>query len=409
MIKKLIDDNKIHDFAQKVTTPFYIYSSDKIIENYNSYARPLTEIDSLICYSVKANSNLSILKMLSNNNSGFDVVSKGEIERVLLAGGDAEKIVFSGVGKTMDEIEFGIAKNILCFNVESLDELKSISEVASSLNKRANISIRVNPSIDPKTHPYITTGLSENKFGIHENEIFDAYKMAKDLDNLNIVGIDYHIGSQITDLQPFVDSATKVLEIVHALKEMKINLSHIDVGGGLGITYKDEKSIKRESFLDKLIEIISPTDLKLIVEPGRSIVGDAGLLVTKILNIKNSGDKNFAIVDAAMNDLLRPPLYNAHHRIKNISKPSNSEEAIYDVVGPVCETTDYLGKDRKLSIEKGDYLVVEDVGAYGFSLSSNYNSRPRIAEYILLEDEIKLIRSREDFSNLILDESDLMI
>ena len=190
---------------------------------------------------------------------------------------------------------------------------------------------------------------------------------------------------------------------------MKINLSHIDVGGGLGITYKDEKSIKRESFLDKLIEIISPTDLKLIVEPGRSIVGDAGLLVTKILNIKNSGDKNFAIVDAAMNDLLRPPLYNAHHRIKNISKPSNSEEAIYDVVGPVCETTDYLGKDRKLSIEKGDYLVVEDVGAYGFSLSSNYNSRPRIAEYILLEDEIKLIRSREDFSNLILDESDLMI
>ena len=193
------------------------------------------------------------------------------------------------------------------------------------------------------------------------------------------------------------------------MKEMKINLSHIDVGGGLGITYKDEKSIKRESFLDKLVEIISPTGLKLIVEPGRSIVGDAGLLVTKILNIKNSGDKNFAIVDAAMNDLLRPPLYNAHHRIKNISKPSNSEEAIYDVVGPVCETTDYLGKDRKLSIEKGDYLVVEDVGAYGFSLSSNYNSRPRIAEYILLEDEIKLIRSREDFSNLILDESDLMI
>ena len=409
MANNLIDYDKIYDFAQKTQTPFYLYSADQILNNYKSYSQCLTKTDSLICYSVKANSNLSILKLLSDNDSGFDVVSKGEIERVIIAGGNTNRIVFSGVGKTEEEVRFGIENNILCFNVESLDELQMISQIAGALNKKANISIRVNPSIDPKTHPYITTGLSENKFGIHESDIINAYKLARDLDNLNIVGIDYHIGSQITNLQPFIDSATKVLEIVSELKRMKINISHIDIGGGLGINYEDGKSISTEKLLDKIVEIILPSGLKLIIEPGRSIVGNAGLLITKVLNIKISGDKNFAIVDAAMNDLIRPPLYNAHHRISTLSTSLNAKEEIYDVVGPVCETADYLGKDRKLSVIKNDYLAVEDVGAYGFSLSSNYNSRPRIAEYILLEDEIKLIRSREDFSNLILDESDLMI
>ena len=409
MNNTLIDEKKLNDFASKSATPFYLYFADQIVENFNSYSTHIDGVGGLVCYSVKANSNLSILRLLAKNNSVLDVVSKGEIERVLLAGGNSKKIVFSGVGKTSDEILFGIENDILCFNVESMEELDKISQVASSRKKSANISIRVNPAIDPKTHPYITTGLSENKFGIPESEIFDAYSYAKKQDFLNIVGIDYHIGSQITDIQPFLDSANKVLGIVRDLKNMNINLSHFDIGGGLGISYEHDKIVNPSNLIEKVINILSPTNLKLIIEPGRSIVGNAGLLITRVINIKNSGQKNFAIVDAAMNDLIRPPLYDAYHNIRELNKTLVAKERTYDVVGPVCETADYLGKNRKLSIVTGDLLLIEDVGAYGFSLSSNYNSRPRVAEYMLVDNDIKLIRSRENLSNMILDEIELLI
>ncbi len=402
------DNIDIQELGHTIETPYYLYSENIINRNVDEYINELKNIDSLICYSVKANSNLSILSLFAKKGLGFDIVSGGELQRVIKAGGDMSKIVFSGVGKTDEEIEFALKNNIYCFNVESQGELDRIETIASSLNVKANISLRVNPEIDAKTHPYITTGLSENKFGISQTDVLNTFKMISNSKSLNICGIDYHIGSQIVDLEPFTDSAKKVLSIINELKREHISLSHVDLGGGLGISYNDELPVKRGDYVRSVVEVFKDANLKIIFEPGRSIIGDAGILVTKVIEKKtNKYGKNFIIVDAGMNDLIRPPLYNAFHKISSVVKniaPTDS----FDVVGPVCETADFFGKDRRLSANIGDLIVIEDTGAYGFVLSSNYNSRPRVAEYLVSNNNVACIRGREIFSDIIGDEEDYL-
>ena len=401
------DDLNLLDFTLLNQTPFYLYSEKTILNNYNSYVNSFTNHDHLVCYSVKANSNLSILSLLAKLNSGFDIVSAGELSRVIEAGGDPSKTVFSGVGKTEDEIRFALEKKIMCFNVESLEELFTINKIALEHNAIANIAIRVNPSIDAKTHPYITTGLKDNKFGIDESEVIDAYKEASTLKGLNIFGIDFHIGSQIMDITPYKDSLSKIVKIINDLKKLNINITHIDIGGGLGISYKDEKEPSKAELVKSLTDALKPLKLKIIIEPGRSIVGNSGLLVTKIINVKQTPTKKFVIVDAGMNDFIRPPLYDAYHSIKEMFL-SNIEKFKCDVVGPICETTDFFGKDRLLGVSKGDFLVIEDVGAYGSVFSSNYNTRPKTAEHLVRGNEAVLIRSRETVEAILANEKSLL-
>tara|TARA_Y100000766_G_scaffold29570_1_gene20546 strand:+ start:3083 stop:4330 length:1248 start_codon:yes stop_codon:yes gene_type:complete len=402
------DNIDIQELGQTIETPYYLYSENIINKNVDEYISELQNIDSLICYSVKANSNLSILSLFAKKGLGFDIVSGGELQRVMKAGGDMSKVVFSGVGKTDEEIEFALKQNIYCFNVESQGELNRIQTIASSLDVRANISLRVNPEIDAKTHPYITTGLSENKFGISQNDVLNSFKIISNFDSLNICGIDYHIGSQIIDLEPFTDSAKKVLSIINELKKQNIFLSHVDLGGGLGISYNNESPVSRGDYVQSVVDIFKDTNLKIIFEPGRSIIGDSGILVTKVIETKNNKlGKNFIIVDAGMNDLIRPPLYNAYHKISSVTKHSTTKD-VFDVVGPVCETADFFGKDRHLSANIGDLIVIEDTGAYGFVLSSNYNSRPRVAEYLISKNNVACIRRRETFSDIIGDEEDYL-
>ena len=402
------DNIDIQELGHTIETPYYLYSENIINRNVDEYINELKNIDSLICYSVKANSNLSILSLFAKKGLGFDIVSGGELQRVIKAGGDVSKIVFSGVGKTDEEIEFALKNNIYCFNVESQGELDRIETIASSLNVKANISLRVNPEIDAKTHPYITTGLSENKFGISQTDVLNTFKMISNSKSLNICGIDYHIGSQIVDLEPFTDSAKRVLSIINELKREHISLSHVDLGGGLGISYNDELPVKRGDYVRSVVEVFKDANLKIIFEPGRSIIGDAGILVTKVIEKKNNKyGKNFIIVDAGMNDLIRPPLYNAFHKISSVVKNIAPRDS-FDVVGPVCETADFFGKDRRLSANIGDLIVIEDTGAYGFVLSSNYNSRPRVAEYLVSNNNVACIRGREIFSDIIGDEEDYL-
>ena len=402
------DNIDIQELGQTIETPYYLYSENIINKNVDEYISELQNIDSLICYSVKANSNLSILSLFAKKGLGFDIVSGGELQRVMKAGGDMSKVVFSGVGKTDEEIEFALRQNIYCFNVESQGELNRIQTIASSLDVRANISLRVNPEIDAKTHPYITTGLSENKFGISQNDVLNSFKIISNFDSLNICGIDYHIGSQIIDLEPFTDSAKKVLSIINELKKQNIFLSHVDLGGGLGISYNNESPVSRGDYVQSVVDVFKDTNLKIIFEPGRSIIGDSGILVTKVIEKKNNKlGKNFIIVDAGMNDLIRPPLYNAYHKISSVTKHSTTKD-VFDVVGPVCETADFFGKDRHLSANIGDLIVIEDTGAYGFVLSSNYNSRPRVAEYLISKNNVACIRRRETFSDIIGDEEDYL-
>ncbi len=402
------DNIDIQELGQTIQSPFYLYSENIIISNIGEYIDELKNVDSLICYSVKANSNLSILSLLSKKGLGFDIVSGGELHRVIKAGGDTSKVVFSGVGKTDEEIEYALKNNIYCFNVESPGELNRIDSKATTLGLKANISLRVNPEIDAKTHPYITTGLSENKFGISQDDILRTFKMINDFKSLNICGIDYHIGSQIVNLEPFTDSAKKVLSLINELKKVNINLSHVDLGGGLGIKYKDEPLIKKRDYVRSVVEVFKNSNLKIIFEPGRSVVGDAGILVTKVIEKKNNKNgKKFIIVDAGMNDLIRPPLYGAYHKISPVKK-NNTSTDLFDIVGPVCETADFFGKDRHLVANIGDLVVVEDAGAYGFVLSSNYNSRPRVAEYLISNNNVSCIRGREKFSDIIGDEEDYL-
>jgi len=402
------DEVNVLDFAKTNQTPFYLYSQNLITHNFMQYTQNLKSLNHLLCYSVKANSNLSILSILSNLGSGFDIVSAGELQRVIAAGGDPAKTVFSGVGKTEEEIKFALSKNILCFNIESQEELNTLNKIALAEKKIANVSVRVNPAIDVKTHPYITTGMRDNKFGIDESEIINLYQEANDHKGLNIRGIDFHIGSQITSLEPFIDALSKVIGIIKELKSLKIELEHIDIGGGLGISYDKKPIVSKEDFSKEILKLVEPLDLKLLIEPGRSIVGDAGILVTKVINTKKSPSKNFLIVDAGMNDLIRPPLYSAYHSIKEVSQTKN-KKFLFDVVGPVCETADFLGKDRMLSVKQGDYLCVENVGAYGFVLSSNYNTRPKIDEYLAKDTDIKKIRIRDTIEQILENEKKCLV
>jgi len=398
--KFYIENVLIEDIAKKFSTPSYIYSKENILNNYLNFKNQFDDIDHLICFSVKSNPNIAILNLLANNGSGFDIVSGGELQRVITAKGDPQKVVFSGVGKSKEDIELAIKHDILTFNVESESELYRIQNAAKKLNKKANISIRVNPNVDPKTHPYISTGLKKNKFGVDEKNAILMYKIAKKLDSINIKGIDCHIGSQITELKPFEDSIKKLMELINHLKSIDIFIKHIDIGGGIGIKYSKEEPPTFSDYAKTVKNILQDTDLKIIFEPGRALIGKSGVLLTEVEFIKNGPEKNFVIVNAAMNDLMRPTLYDAFHEIINLSE-SKSQKKKYDIVGPICETGDFLGKDRLLSVEENNILAILDVGAYGMSMSSNYNSRPKASEIIVDDDKFYTIRNRETFADLI--------
>ena len=395
-----IENVLVEDIIKKFSTPSYVYSKKIILDNYLNFKKQFEDMNHLICFSVKSNSNIAILNLLVNNGAGFDIVSGGELQRVIAAKGDPKKVVFSGVGKSQEDIELAIKHDILTFNVESESELYRIQNTAKKLNKKANISIRVNPDVDPKTHPYISTGLKNNKFGVDEQNAISMYKIAKELDAIEIKGIDCHIGSQITELQPFEDSIKKLLALIDYLKSIDILIEHIDIGGGIGIQYSEETPPTFSDYGKTVKNILKERDLKIIFEPGRALIGKAGILLTEVEYIKNSSEKNFLIVNAAMNDLMRPSLYEAFHEIINLS-PSDSEKKNYDIVGPVCETGDFLGKGRLISAEENNILAVLDVGAYGMSMSSNYNSRPKAAEILVDDNKFYLIRNRENFADLI--------
>ena len=395
-----IENVLVENITKKFSTPSYVYSKKIILDNYLNFKKQFEDMNHLICFAVKSNPNIAILNLLVNNGAGFDIVSGGELQRVIAAKGDPKKVVFSGVGKSQEDIELAIKHDILTFNVESEAELYRIQNTAKKLNKKASISIRVNPDVDPKTHPYISTGLKNNKFGIDEQNAISMYKIAKELDAIEIKGIDCHIGSQITELQPFEDSIKKLLALIDYLKSIDILIEHIDIGGGIGIQYSEETPPTFADYGKTVKNILKERDLKIIFEPGRALIGKAGILLTEVEYIKNSSEKNFLIVNAAMNDLMRPSLYEAFHEIINLS-PSDSEKKNYDIVGPVCETGDFLGKGRLISAEENNILAVLDVGAYGMSMSSNYNSRPKAAEILVDDNKFYLIRNRENFADLI--------
>jgi diaminopimelate decarboxylase len=397
--KLVFDQLSLQDISKDITTPFYLYSENLIKKNIKEYISHATG-KTLFCYSVKANSNLSILKLIAAEGMGFDVVSKGELYRVIKSGADPKKVVYSGVGKTKSEIRYALENNILCFNVESEGELLVINEEASYLSVTANISIRVNPDVAVESHPYISTGMKDNKFGITYNNALALYIKASKLSSLNIIGIDFHIGSQITSIQPYLDSIKSVKSLVSELKKENINITHIDVGGGLGISYEDEDIVSKGDYIKEITNSLKDLNLTILFEPGRSVIGDCGLLVTKLQYIKESETKNFMIVDASMSELLRPPLYDAFHKITPVIK-RNTNYKTYDIVGPVCESADFLGKERLMNSEVDDFLVIEDVGAYGFVLSSNYNTRPKPAEYIITNGNIKEIRSADTLEQIL--------
>ena len=391
--------------AKQYGTPLYVYSRATIERHWHAFNDAAKDMPHMICYAVKANSNIAVLNVLARLGSGFDIVSKGELERVIAAGGDPKKVVFSGVAKTSEEIAFALSHHIYCFNVESEPELYRINQVAKKLGKIAPISFRVNPDVDAGTHPYISTGLKENKFGIAIDEAPALYQVASELDHVSIKGVDCHIGSQLTEVQPFLDALDRVLLLIETLKSQGIELSHIDVGGGLGVNYDQEQPPHPQEYAKAIADKLKSYPHTLIFEPGRAIMANAGILVTEVEFIKANQDKHFALVDAAMNDLLRPSLYQAWQNIIPVEENQQAEPKQYDIVGPVCETGDFLGKDRTLALEAGDLLAVRSSGAYGFTMSSNYNSRPRAAEVLVDGDESHLIRARETFAQLIQGES----
>jgi diaminopimelate decarboxylase len=391
------------NLAERFATPLYIYSQAAITDAFTEWTAAFDGTDHLICFAVKANSNIAVLKLLASLGSGFDIVSGGELQRVLAAGGDPEKVVFSGVGKSAEEIELAITSGIRCFNVESAPELALIEKTATRLNKVAPISIRLNPDVDAKTHPYISTGLKENKFGVNSEMAKTLYHIALESDALLPVGIDCHIGSQLTEIEPFSDSVKHLKDLVLDLRSSGIELQHVDIGGGLGIQYRDENVPSAQALITAVRAQLDDLSMELMIEPGRSIVGNAGALLTRVMVVKEGETKHFAVVDAAMNDLLRPALYSAWQTIVEAS-PGAGQPQVYDVVGPVCETGDFLGKDRELSIVEGDLLAVLGAGAYSFTMSSNYNSRPRAAEVLVNDTEAHVIRKRERVEDLWADE-----
>ncbi|ODU05538.1 MAG: diaminopimelate decarboxylase, partial [Thiobacillus sp. SCN 63-1177] len=382
-----LEDVALDTLAERFGTPLYVYSRRALEEAYQAYTQAFANTPHLICYAVKANSSLAILNLFARLGAGFDIVSGGELARVLAAGGDPSKVVFSGVGKTADEMRAALSAGILCFNVESVSELHRLDRVAGTLGKVAPVSFRVNPDVDPKTHPYISTGLKENKFGVPIADAPALYRLAASLPNLKITGIDCHIGSQLTDLSPLADAAGRVLALVDALAAEGIVLHHIDLGGGVGIRYRDETPPDLAAYGRELAGRFAGRHEKLLLEPGRSLVGNAGLLLTRVEYLKPGEDRNFAIVDAAMNDLMRPALYEAYHDIVAVDQRTTPTRR-YDIVGPICETGDFLGFARDLAIEEGDLLALLSAGAYGMSMASNYNSRPRAAEVLIDKNEI---------------------
>lgn len=394
------EDLSLTQIASTFGTPSYVYSKAALTQAYADFIAAFAGRDMLVCYAVKANSNLAILGLFAQLGAGFDIVSAGELARVLAAGGDPRKVVFSGVGKRAEEMRAALRHNILCFNVESEPELMRLNAVAKELGVRAPLSLRVNPDVDPKTHPYIATGLKQNKFGIAFEEARALYHKARSLPGLDIVGIDCHIGSQITDIAPFVDALNKVLQLADELASDGITLHHIDLGGGIGIRYKDEKPIILSDYAATLTARLEGRPHRLIFEPGRSFVGNAGLLLTRVEYLKRGGERHFAIVDAAMNDFLRPALYDAYHEIAAVKARPNTPPALYDVVGPVCESGDFLARARMLAVEPGDLLAVLSTGAYGSVMSSNYNTRPRPAEVMIDGATAHLIRARESLPDL---------
>ncbi len=380
-------------------TPTYVYSRAAIESNFRAYDTAFGAHPHLVCFAVKSNSNLAVLNLLARLGAGFDIVSGGELERVLAAGGEAGKVVFSGVGKSRMEMARALEVGIRCFNVESLPELERLNEVAQACGRRAPVSLRVNPDVDAKTHPYISTGLKENKFGIAIEDAEAAYLRAAVMPGLEVVGVDCHIGSQLTELRPFLDALERVLALVEKLAKQGVKLHHLDLGGGLGIRYRDEIPPAPEALIHALMERLAGMDYEIIVEPGRSIVGNAGVLLTRVEMLKHSPHKDFAVIDAAMNDLMRPALYGSWMDIQPVA-PREGEPREYDVVGPVCETGDFLGKGRALALDEGDLLAVMGAGAYGFTMSSNYNTRPRAAEVMVDGESMRLVREREQLPEL---------
>ena len=396
-----MEEVALSDIAEQCGTPCYAYSKLAIEQNYKAYKDALGDQAHLVCYAVKSNSNLAVLQTLADLGSGFDIVSVGELERVLLAGGDASKVVFSGLGKTTHEMQRALEVGIHCFNVESESELKLLNRVAGQMGKKAPVSIRVNPDVDAKTHPYISTGLKEDKFGIDVKTAPDVYAKAVTMKHINIVGIDCHIGSQITEARPFVDTLRRLLLLVDELQERGIELNHIDIGGGLGVRYQDEEIQPIKALVADIKALLSDRTQTLIVEPGRSLTANAGVLLTRVLYLKSTQYKHFAVVDAAMNDMLRPSLYQAWMDVQPVIQNDQNITATYDVVGPICESGDFLAKGRSLAIDEGDFLCLFSSGSYGFVMISNYNSRPRVAEIMINGHDIHVIRQRENFDDLI--------
>ncbi len=401
------EDVAVTDIVKQYGTPCYIYSRATLERHWRAFDNAFNNHPHLICYAVKANSNIAVLNILARLGSGFDIVSAGELERVLAAGGDPNKIVFSGVGKREDEIHTALKTGIRCFNIEVKEELDRINAIAGQLGKVARVSFRVNPDVDAQTHPYISTGLKENKFGIDIKTALTEYQRASKMANIEIIGIDCHIGSQLTDTRPFLDALERILKMVEQLKNNDIHLHHLDLGGGLGIRYQNEQPVEPEEYAKQLLQRLGNTNLEILLEPGRAIAGNSGILVTKVEYLKPTADKNFAIVDAAMNDLIRPALYSAWQDIIPVNSDSKAQEKTWDIVGPVCETGDFLGKQRKLRLKPNDLLAVRSSGAYGFTMSSNYNSRPKPAEIMVDGKQIHLIRKRESLQDLITGEKTL--
>lgn len=394
------EECNLSELAAEHGTPLYVYSRATIERHWHAFDKAAGDVPHLICYAVKANSNLAVLNLLARLGSGFDIVSGGELARVIAAGGDPAKVVFSGVAKTEAEMQEALRQEILCFNLESEPELERLNRVAGEMGKVARISVRVNPDIDAGTHPYISTGLKENKFGVPIERALLLYRQAAQLPNIQIVGIDCHIGSQLTELEPFLEAMDRLLALIDRLASEGIHVHHLDVGGGLGVNYSDENPPHPEQYAAALKAKLADRDLQLIFEPGRAIVANAGVLLTRVEYLKEGEDRHFAIVDAAMNDLIRPSLYGAWMNIIPADRSLERPARRYDVVGPVCETGDFLGKDRELGLASGDLLVVRSAGAYGFAMSSNYNTRPRAAEVLVDGADAHLVRQREPLAEL---------
>jgi diaminopimelate decarboxylase len=403
--KLYCEDVPIETLAEIYGTPLFVYSRATLERHWHAFDQALAAYDHLVCYAVKANSSLAVLNVLARLGSGFDIVSGGELQRVLQAGGDAQRIVFSGVGKQVGEIEAALAADILCFNVESEQELDRINEIAAVMGKTARVSFRVNPDVDAKTHPYISTGLKDNKFGIAFTNAESVYRKASALANIDVIGMDCHIGSQLTEMSPYIDAFDRLLELIERLRAQGINIHHLDLGGGLGIRYRDEAPPLPAEWASALQGRLKNFSGTIVIEPGRAIAGNAGVLVSQVNYLKHGPDKNFAVIDAAMNDLIRPSLYGAWQEIIRVDADSDADEKIYDVVGAICESSDFLGKDRALRLRQKDLLAIRSCGAYAFGMSSNYNTRARAAEIMVDGDQHYCVRAREQFSDLIRGES----